>query len=118
MVPTRPCRSQGDRKHVYNAAHKVEVSKRMDKGVLIAHREDRAHIRMGPRPSHAQSGSPLESNWHKHPTRTTWHKLPARSTSQRAGKPVPHFEIEKQIFNPEQAGVKPDNLQVQRNLTG
>ena len=28
------------------------------------------------------------------------------------------FRTENQIFNPDQAGVKPDNLQVQRNLTG
>ena len=55
---------------MYNAAHKVEVSKVMDRGVLVAHRKDKDLIGMGPRP-YAQSGSPLESTWHKYPARST-----------------------------------------------
>ena len=78
-----PAEIRGTKKPVYNAAHREGLSKVMDKRVLAACRKDKGLITMGPM-AYAQSGSSLESTWHKHP---------ARSASERVGKPFSHLEI-------------------------
>ena len=59
------------------------------------------------------------AKWHQVSFQELWQELSAWASSYRVNKDqLLSLEIENQILNPVQASVKPDNLQMRRNLTG